>query len=219
MQVWPLRAAPVAAERDEHAFLHREDTGGNIQRHLPGLKLVLFSIDIGGQRGIELIEMRIQGGIAIGMPDINGLTKPQRLDHYPGHIAVGGGHHRQVLFLLGTNVQPHMVVTRPELAKIRRQLDGYVQGIAEVFLGIACPLERICRRADSASPRWETLSSGYERANSTKDNQYIFHSHKGPEKQASEKQNPFPGLSQVCPVGQRTCGSFWVPNQENLSKI
>ena len=96
--------------------------------------MLLF--DIIGQCGKEFIEMAVYGSVAIGMPDIDGLSEAGGLDGDAGYISIGGSQYGQVLSSLGAYIQAHVIVIGPELPEIRGQAHGDAEGIAEIALRV-----------------------------------------------------------------------------------
>src|ERR1700734_1599100 len=93
-------------------------------------------MNIDCQCGEELVEMSVHRCIAIGMPDIDGLTESCRLDLYSGDITVGCCMYRLVLLVLGTDIQSHVIVIGPKLAEVGGQAHRKVQRVPEITLRI-----------------------------------------------------------------------------------
>ena len=136
MEMGPLRSAGIAAPGDLLALFDRKERRRNRQIDGPGLLPVLLLFNIGGQRRDEVVEMAIYCRIAIGMTDVNRLSESERSDLHPCNITVRSRVNREVLPVLGSDIETHMVVVGAKLAEIRGQAHGNPQRVAEINLGI-----------------------------------------------------------------------------------
>ena len=89
-----------------------------------------------GQGRDESAEMAVYRRIAIGMADIDRLAESEGPDLYSRDISVRSRIYRQVLPMLGPDIEAHMVVIGAELTEIRGQADGNTERVPEIMLRI-----------------------------------------------------------------------------------
>src|ERR1700730_9188264 len=136
MQMWPLRSTRITTPGDLLTLPDREKCGGDRQIDPPRLLPVLLLPDICRQCGKEAVKMTVYRCVSVGMMDVDRLPESKGAHLHPGHITVRSRVHGQVLAMLRPNIQPHMVMVGPQLAKFGGQAHGDGKRVPEIMLWI-----------------------------------------------------------------------------------
>jgi hypothetical protein len=87
--------------------------------------------------------MRIDGGVTVGVSNINGASKAEGFDFDPRYVTISGRMHRKILALVGFDVYAHMIVIRAHFAEVAGEVHGDVEGISKITFGIFCLAESV----------------------------------------------------------------------------
>src|SRR5687768_6889945 len=136
MKMGGLRSAGIAAVCNKIAFFYRENIRRDININTPRFQFILPTLHVSFQLRIEVIKVRVEGSIAIGMIDIDGTTETAWFYLYFRDISCCCRHHRQVFAFIGPDIQPHMVMIGTELSKIATQTHGNSNRVPEISFRI-----------------------------------------------------------------------------------
>ena len=136
MEMRGLGGACITAIGNQHPFLNGEAAGREIQFLLPAFGGVLPLLHEGGKFRKKPVQMTIHGGAAVGMGDEECVTQSVLSDADMTDISVGGCKDGEVFLAPGADVESHMKMIFSKLAEIGRQLQGYIERLAEIGRGV-----------------------------------------------------------------------------------
>ena len=123
------------------------------------------------------------------MSDIDRLPESERPDLHPRDISVRSCIYREVLPMLGPDIETHMIVVGAKLAEIRGQAHGNPQRVAEIMLRIFGGGEQGRRRLRCKMEEGDCAGTSNQQSETTTVNRYFIrckgisnveHSHGGP---------------------------------------
>ena len=116
-------------------FFDRKISGLELYIHIEFLQKVLALLDKFFYLGSKLLQVRVDGGIAIGMVYIHDLSIAVGTHLDTGDEAFSGSIYLKSLLAIGFDIQATMEVVRAQFAEIPCIGEGNIQGRTKIILG------------------------------------------------------------------------------------